>query len=59
MLLLAVYLPIAVYKNVPLVEKQKRNLVLGISALIILLGFLMEGAGGIISKGVTMGLMGR
>jgi len=58
-LLLAMYLPIAVYGKVPLMEKQKRNLVLGISALIVLLGFFMEGAGGIISKGVTMGLMGR
>ena len=59
MLLLGIYLPIAVYRNVPLAEKQKRNLVLGIAALIVLLGFFMEGAGGIISKGVTMGLMGR
>ena len=59
MLLLAVYLPIAVYRSVPLMEKQKRNLILGISSLIVILGFLMEGAGGIISKGVTMGLMGR
>jgi hypothetical protein len=58
-LLLGIYLPIAVYRNVPLAEKQKRNLVLGIAALIVLLGFFMEGAGGIISKGVTMGLMGR
>jgi hypothetical protein len=59
LLLLGIYLPIAVYRNVPLAEKQKRNLVLGIAALIVLLGFFMEGAGGIISKGVTMGLMGR
>ncbi len=58
-LMLGIYLPITVYRNVPLMEKQKRNLVLGISALIVLLGFFMEGAGGIISKGVTMGLIGR
>ena len=58
-LLLAIYLPIAVYGYVPLADKPKRNLILGISALIVLLGFFMEGAGGIISKGVTMGLMGR
>jgi len=58
-LLLGIYLPIAVYRNVPLAEKHNRNLVLGIAALIVLLGFFMEGAGGIISKGVTMGLMGR
>ena len=58
-LLLAMYLPITVYRGVPLTEKPKRNLVLGVSALIVLLGFFMEGAGGIISKGVTIGLMGR
>ena len=59
MLLLSIYLPIAVYGNVPLTDKLKRSLVLGVSALIVILGFLMEGAGGIISKGVTMGLIGR
>ena len=59
MLLLGIYLPIAVYRNTPLMEKEKRCLVLGICALIIVLGFFMEGAGGIIGKGVTMGLMGR
>lgn len=59
MLLLGIYLPIAVYRNAPLVEKEKRCLVLGICALIVVLGFFMEGAGGIIGKGVTMGLMGR
>jgi hypothetical protein len=58
-LILSVYLPIAVHKNVPLTDKKKRNLILGISALIILLGIFTEGAGGIISKGVTFGLMGR
>ncbi|MGD1153792.1 MAG: hypothetical protein ABR911_13100 [Syntrophales bacterium] len=59
MLLLGIYLPIAVYRNGPLMEKEKRCLVLGICALIVVLGFFMEGAGGIIGKGVTMGLMGR
>ena len=59
MLLLGIYLPIAVYRNTPLMEQEKRCLVLGICALIVVLGFFMEGAGGIIGKGVTMGLMGR
>jgi predicted membrane channel-forming protein YqfA (hemolysin III family) len=59
MLLLGIYLPIAVYRNTPLMDKEKRCLVLGICALIVVLGFFMEGAGGIIGKGVTMGLMGR
>ena len=56
MLMLSMYLPIAVYRNVPLTDRKKRNLVLGISALIVLLGLFMEGAGGIIGKGVTIGL---
>jgi len=59
MLLLSIYLPIAVYRNAPLMEKDKRCLVLVICALIVVLGFFMEGAGGIIGKGVTMGLLGR
>jgi hypothetical protein len=57
MLMLSMYLPIAVFRNVPLTDRKKRNLVLGISALIVLLGLFMEGAGGIIGKGVTIGLV--
>jgi hypothetical protein len=56
MLMLGIYLPIAVYRNAPLTDKKKRSLILGISALIVLLGLFMEGAGGIIGKGVTIGL---
>jgi len=56
MLMLSMYLPIAVYRNGPLTDRKKRNLVLGISALIVLFGLFMEGAGGIIGKGVTIGL---
>ncbi len=56
MLLLSIYLPIAVYGSIPLDNSKKKNMILGISALIVLLGIFMEGAGGIISKGVTMGL---
>ncbi|MDD5171143.1 MAG: hypothetical protein PHN75_20170 [Syntrophales bacterium] len=59
MLMLGIYLPIAVYDNGPLTDKAKRNLVLGITGLIVLFGFFMEGAGGLIGKGVTIGLMGR
>jgi hypothetical protein len=35
-------------------DGKKKNMILGISALIVLLGIFMEGAGVIISKGVTM-----
>lgn len=58
-LMLSIYLPIAAFKNGPLMDKGKRNLILGIAMLIILMGLFTEGAGGIISKGVTFGLMGR
>lgn len=56
LLLLSIYLPIAVRGIMPLDDREKKNLILGICALIVLLGIFMEGAGGIISKGVTMGL---
>ena len=58
LLLLGIYLPIAVYRNLHLAEKKNRSLVLAICALIILLGLFMEGAGGIIGKGLNMGLLG-
>jgi len=58
MLLLGIYLPIAVYRNLHPAEKKNRSLVLVVCALIILLGLFMEGAGGIIGKGLTMGLLG-
>ena len=58
MLLLGIYLPIAV-RNSPLTERKNRRFVLGIAAFIVLMGFFVEGAGGIIGKGVTFGLMGR
>ena len=56
MLLLSIYLPIAVYRNTPLTNKSNKNLILVICALIVLIGIFMEGAGGIISRGVTIGL---
>jgi hypothetical protein len=59
MLMLSIYLPIVAYRNNIAQDRGSRNLLLGISALIVLLGLFMEGAGGIISKGVTIGLMGR
>jgi hypothetical protein len=58
-LMLSLYLPIAAFKNGPLTDRNKRNLILGITMLIILMGLFTEGAGGLISKGVTFGLMGR
>ena len=59
MLMLAIYLPISVREGRFLTDKSGKTLVQGVLLLIILLGFFMEGAGGLIGKGVTMGLMGR
>ena len=56
MLVLSIYLPIAVYRNIPLINKNNKNLILVICALIVLIGLFMDGAGGIISRGVTIGL---
>jgi hypothetical protein len=56
MLLLSIYLPIAVHGITPLTNKKNKNLILGICVLIIFIGLFMEGAGGIISRGVTIGL---
>jgi hypothetical protein len=56
MLLLSIYLPIAVHGIAPLTDKKNKNLILGICALIVIIGIFMEGAGGIISRGVTIGL---
>ena len=56
MLLLSLYLPIATHRIGALTDKKNRNLILMISTLIILFGLFMDGAGGIISRGVTIGL---
>jgi hypothetical protein len=55
-LLLSLYLPIVTHRIGALTDKNNRNLILAISALIILLGLFMDGAGGVISRGVTIGL---
>jgi hypothetical protein len=58
-LLLGIYLPIVVYRNDVCRDGKARKLLLTVSGLIVLLGIFMEGAGGIISKGLSMGWMGR
>ena len=59
LLMLSILLPIIVYKNDLIGDKNIRNLVLTILALIVLLGFFMDGAGAVISRGVIVGFMGR
>lgn len=59
LLMLSILLPIIVYKNYLIGDKSIRNLVLTVLVLIVLLGFSMDGAGAIISRGVIVGFMGR
>ncbi len=55
LLLLATFLPIAAYGKVVKIKSVK-NLVLWTSALVVLTGLAMEGAGAFISMGVRVGL---
>jgi len=59
LLMLSILLPIIIYKNDLIGDKSIRNLVLTVLVLIVLLGFSMDGAGAIISRGVIVGFMGR
>jgi hypothetical protein len=56
LLLLTGYLPIVASANLS-VDRSARNLTLWVSALIILIGLVMEGEGGVISMGVRLGLI--
>ena len=56
LLLLTAYLPIVASANLAL-NHDARRLTLWVSALIVLMGLLMEGEGGVISMGVRMGLL--
>jgi len=58
LLLLATFLPIAAYGEV--VKKQAmQNLVLWTSALVVLMGLAMEGAGAFISMGAKVALLAK
>jgi hypothetical protein len=56
LLLLTAYLPIVASANLAL-NHDARRLTLWVSALIVLMGLLMEAEGGVISMGVRMGLL--
>jgi hypothetical protein len=59
LLLLATYLPIAVYTQNLLANKASRNLVLAVSGLIVILGLIMDGSGAMIIMGEKVGLQVR
>ncbi len=59
LLLLSTYLPIIIFRNRILTDKDGRKLVLIVAGLIVLFGLAMEGFGAVISMGVKMGLLVR
>jgi len=58
LLFLGIFLPIVAYRNDLMVPENKRLLVI-IASLVVILGLAMDGSGGIISRGVVVGLLGR
>ncbi len=58
LLLLGTFLPIVAYGDV-VKKKVTRNLVLWTSALVVLMGLAMEGAGALISMGVKVALLAK
>ncbi len=58
LLLLATFLPIAAWGDI-VKNRMTRNLVLWASALVVLMGLAMEGAGAIVSMGVKVALLAK
>jgi hypothetical protein len=58
-LLLATYAPFAVYGERLYSNKGARNLVLAVSALVVILGLIMDGSGAMIIMGEKLGLLRR
>lgn len=58
LLFLSILLPLIAYRN-DLMAPENRRLMLIITSLVVILGLAMDGAGGIISRGVVVGYMGR
>jgi len=63
LLLISTYLPIAASNLTSgsqlVLDRGARNLLLTLAALVVLLGFAMEGSGAIVGLGVKMGLLGK
>jgi hypothetical protein len=59
LLLISTYIPIAATNVRPVTDVGARNLLLAMSALVVLLGLAMEGFGATVGLGVKMGLLGR
>ena len=59
LLLISTYLPIAASGSQFLVNRGARNLLLTLSALVVLLGLAMDGSGAVVGLGVKVGLLGK
>ncbi|MCF6094916.1 hypothetical protein L1765_13190 [Microaerobacter geothermalis] len=58
LLILSVLLPIIIFKNNLIENKNLRRLAITVAIIGIILGFGMEGFGSLITKGVKIGLLG-
>jgi hypothetical protein len=58
LLFLGILLPIVAYRNDLMAPENKRLMVI-IASLVVILGLAMDGSGGVISRGVIVGLLGR
>lgn len=58
LLFLGILLPIVAYRN-DIMAPENRRLMIILASLVVILGLAMDGSGGIISRGVVVGLLGR
>jgi heme/copper-type cytochrome/quinol oxidase subunit 2 len=58
LLFLSILLPIIAYRN-DLMVPENRRLLLIVTSLVVLMGFVVDGSGAIISRAVIVGYMGR
>ncbi len=58
LLLLSILLPIIAYRN-DLMVPENRKFLLIVTALVVIIGLVMDGSGAIISRGVVAGFLGR
>jgi hypothetical protein len=58
LLFLSILLPIIAYRNDLMVPENRRLMVI-VTAIIVLIGLAVDGSGGIISRGVIVGYLGR
>ncbi len=58
LLFLSILLPIIAYRN-DLMVRENRKFLLLVTALVVIIGLVMDGSGAVISRGVVVGFFGR